>query len=481
MEQDQNLSMTNRRKAIKKIYSSDSGAVRWIRSNSWGGSGQLDSTSLERIIKNLGGTKEIMNLTDFAYATEPTYAEIIDYLANMYLWRYYYLPVEVGTRGIKETNKEDIYAKVYHEMSKVVDGLAIEVTFPVILTRLFKEGVVYLFTERDAASGAISTLMLNPQYCTPVMMSQYGTGIYKFDLQYFDSFGVREEELEKILELFPSILVEAYRDYKKDSKLRYLDIDGRFGTYISLNNKNFPTQLTTLHSILDYHKYRANEVERSSASLDKIITHKIPVYENTPIFEIPEVEDLHKSMASSLSKNSRLRLLTTFGDTEVHSLQENGRVQNETLERAIKAVYQSAGLNTNLFTDSSEAAITTSLYRNASVVWKYIQQLLNFYNLTINNLYNFRNYQVEIVILPITHYSLTKDMELYRRNAEFGVGKLELIVASGTKQKHIAPKSRLEEFLKLEEILIPLKSSHTQSGNADPMPTSAPVEDEGES
>jgi hypothetical protein len=72
-------------------------------------------------------------------------------------------------------------------------------------------------------------------------------------------------------------------------------------------------------------------------------------------------------------------------------------------------------------------------------------------------------------------------MELYRRNAEFGVGKLELIVASGTKQKHIAPKSRLEEYLKLEEILIPLKSSHTQSGNADPTPTSAPVEDEGES
>jgi len=46
------------------------------------------------------------------------------------------------------------------------------------------------------------------------------------------------------------------------------------------------------------------------------------------------------------------------------------------------------------------------------------------------------------------------------------VGRLELIVASGTKQRHIAPKAELEKFLKLEEILKPLQSSHTQSGKS---------------
>ncbi len=55
-------------------------------------------------------------------------------------------------------------------------------------------------------------------------------------------------------------------------------------------------------------------------------------------------------------------------------------------------------------------------------------------------------------------------METHRRNAEYGIGRLEAVVASGTKQKHISYKSKLEEFLDLDNILKPLASSHTQSG-----------------
>lgn len=71
-------------------------------------------------------------------------------------------------------------------------------------------------------------------------------------------------------------------------------------------------------------------------------------------------------------------------------------------------------------------------------------------------------------MLPITHYNLRDTMELYRRNAEYGIGRLESVVASGTKQKHIGPKSRLEEHLKLDEVLKPLASSHTQSQKEEP-------------
>jgi hypothetical protein len=73
---------------------------------------------------------------------------------------------------------------------------------------------------------------------------------------------------------------------------------------------------------------------------------------------------------------------------------------------------------------------------------------MNFYNLAINNLYSFRGYQIEINLLPITHYNLRDMTELYRRNAEYGLGRIEAVVASGTKQKHIPHKSELEEFLK---------------------------------
>jgi hypothetical protein len=77
---------------------------------------------------------------------------------------------------------------------------------------------------------------------------------------------------------------------------------------------------------------------------------------------------------------------------------------------------------------------------------------------------------MELTMLPITHYNQNEDMELYRRNAEFGIGKIEAIVASGIKQKHIDSKYELEEFLNLEKILKPLSSAHTQSGNTSQKP-----------
>lgn len=67
-------------------------------------------------------------------------------------------------------------------------------------------------------------------------------------------------------------------------------------------------------------------------------------------------------------------------------------------------------------------------------------------------------------MLPMTHYNQSEMMDAYRRGGEYGLSRLEAVVASGTKQRHLASKASLEEHLNLDEILKPLSSSHTQSG-----------------
>jgi hypothetical protein len=349
-------------------------------------------------------------------------------------------------------------------MTEIIDGLHLEVLYPTILTSLFKDGIVFIYTEKNTPSKTISTYVLNKKYCEPVMMSQYGTGIYQFNAKYFEDLGLRSEELDVILDMYPKELSEGYRAYKAGGP-QYFILDGRYASFFRLNEYNFPTHLAMIKSIFDYNNYRANEVERNSAQLDKIISHKIPSYEDQLLFEIDEVKELHSSMSRQISSNTRTKLVTTFGDLEVHYLAENDKIQNEILEKAHNAIYQNAGLNTEVFNGKSEEALMYSLDRDAALVWKYVDQITNFYNLTINNLYNFKGYQAELVILPITHYNSSESISSYKSNAEYGVGRLELIVASGTKQKHITPKAELEKYLKLEEILKPLQSSHTQSGN----------------
>ena len=148
-------------------------------------------------------------------------------------------------------------------------------------------------------------------------------GIFQFNAKYFDDLGLRADMLEQVLELYPKELVNGYRAYQADRDQQYFIVDGRYGSYVRLNEHNFPTKLHTLKSVFDYNKYRANEVERNGAQLDKIISHKIPSYQDTLLFELDEVAELHKSMASKLASNSRTRLLTTFGDLEIHPLVED--------------------------------------------------------------------------------------------------------------------------------------------------------------
>lgn len=456
--------MADRRKKIQRIYSDDRALKRL--SQGFGGrglGGSYQEDNLIRIINSVGlesvRREEIVDLSNFAYATQPVFADIIDYYANMFMWRYYYFPVEV-----RNTANKSNYGEIYDLMTSVVDGLNIEIIFPATITKLLTEGVVYLYTTRNTPSKTISTLLLNSAYCTPIVMSQYGTGLFSFNLEYFDDLGFRGEELQEIFELFPDEIVDGYLAWKNKTGEQEIILDGRFSTYISLNDFEFPTLINSLKGILDYDKYRANEVERSGAQLDTIVSHRIPAHENRLLFELEEIQTLHSSMSQIIGKNKRTKLITTFGDLDIHPIQEQSRVSNETLEKAHKAIYSSAGLNTELFNADNRDSLIVSLQKDQSIIWEYVQKLVNFYNLTMNNLYNFKGYQIELTMLPITHYNLRDMMELHRRNAEYGIGRLEAVVASGTKQKHIVHKGALEDFLKLDEILKPLESAHTRSG-----------------
>jgi hypothetical protein len=205
-----NLNMADRRKQIERLYDGSEESLRRIFDKASGRKigNRYNEEYLDRLIQSVGseGLKrdELIDLTNHAYATDPNFANIIDYLSNMFLWRHYYVPVQM-----RKNAEESDYASVYQLMTEIVDGMSIEVTFPMILTKLFKEGEVYLYTVRNRPSKTVSTVILNSEYCRPVMTSQYGTGIFQFNLKYFEDLVLYGQELEDVLPLFPDEIVEA--------------------------------------------------------------------------------------------------------------------------------------------------------------------------------------------------------------------------------------------------------------------------------
>jgi hypothetical protein len=203
-------------------------------------------------------------------------------------------------------------------------------------------------------------------------------------------------------------------------------------------------------------------LERSDNLLRYLVVHTIPHYEDQLIFEVNEVKALHKSLKKIVDNGDKARLITTYGDVHVEKISDDDDSATQVLANAYKAIFNNAGFNASIFTSDSVTALKMALIRDKSFVWKFVQQYSSFYNICVNNWLEFEGYEANIDILPISPYTQDEDVKRYKDNATLGVGKIDYMVASGIKQRHIQDVFNLETFLDLTQI-VPLQTSYTQT------------------
>lgn len=263
------------RTKIKEMYESDVSIKRNVNKNTATAAtiNNLSTDSLNSNYYNLTVELETQRrYSNELYSFYPIYAGILDYLSNMYLWRYTYIP-----RIIKERATNADYKEIYNLMGEVIDGLSIETTFPMILTQLYIDGAIFLITTKNTSSKTITTLALPTKYCRVNAITQFGTYTYQFDFSYFDSLSLSKDELALIFNYYPKEMLDMYNAYLTDKQnLRWQVLDAKYAAALLLNKNGFPTKLKSIFSILQYDQYLANELERNSQQLDKIIAHKMP-------------------------------------------------------------------------------------------------------------------------------------------------------------------------------------------------------------
>ena len=423
----------------------------------------LNGSYLDPYFKNPGEKlKECVGLSNTLYATNRIYQELIDYLVGMYYWRSIVVPRQVKRLDGKQNRKieKEDYMKIYHRMIEVVDGFNISSTFPRILLELFKDGRVSLYAKGDNTSKTVSVIILPNDYCQPSVETQYGTTQVMFDFSFFDTIASSDEERKKVFELFTPEFEELYK-LSKEKTIRWLPLNPKFSTTISMNRLGFPTFLSIFYDLIDYKNYKMNELDRNTNSLERLVTQEIDIGKTG--IELPEIIDLHDSIAEKVDGNGTTTI-TSAGKLDVKQVQQDLGQENKPLAYAYKGIYDNAGFNYEIFSGDSAESINLSIQRDMKYVWRYVEDLVNFYNLAANNIYNFGDYQLSFRVLPISPYDEKEKLEIYRSNASLGVGVLDLIVASGTKQVDIESTLELEENLNLVERLRPLQSSHVQSG-----------------
>ena len=419
----------------------------------------------ELLIKSITDRENAVRLSKELFATNPIYANVINYLSNMYMWRYKVTPHKTFKKSKAQLKKRLTgvdFELMYDEMLEAVDGLSIETKFPALLSMLFIEGAVFFTTYHDEESVTLDTLILPNKYCRKIAETQYGTAIIEFNYSYFSDLGLTDAELKEYLKSFPKDFTKGYNKYKANANLQWQQLDPHYSSGVLLNEYGIPTYLYILGGILDYEKYQDNELERNENLLKYIVVQTMPIYQDKLVFEMDEVEALHRSLKNKIEKSDKVNLMTTFGDAKVLKVSENDTVANEVLSKAFKAIFNNAGFNSSIFTAESVEALKMSLIRDKGMVWKYVSAFLNFYTIAINNWFDFKGYEADIAILPISPYTYSDDIKVYKENATLGVGKLDFIIASGIKQRSIQDNFILEDFLKLKDIT-PMQTSYTQT------------------
>lgn len=69
----------------------------------------------------------------------------------------------------------------------------------------------------------------------------------------------------------------------------------------------------------------------------------------------------------------------------MEKIAENDTAENKVLSNAFDSIFNNAGFNSTLFTGESVAAVNMSLIRDKGNVFRYVQKLVKFYTITINN------------------------------------------------------------------------------------------------
>ena len=121
----------NRVKKLQNLYSDDASLKRRFDQTPVYKSGTYTTAKSVRsaLESALTNRDSVVETSKKLYAVNPIYASVIDYISNMYMWRYKVIPHKVYTKSkakIKKQPKEDDFNLMYNLMLEVADGLSIE-------------------------------------------------------------------------------------------------------------------------------------------------------------------------------------------------------------------------------------------------------------------------------------------------------------------------------------------------------------------
>lgn len=466
MEDKQKLNFTEFRQKIKKAGRLSLGGnivSRWTTRLNNAVSESFTLEEIKSMIRS-GDPNGLIELSKYYYRVNGNYRNNINLLATLPCYDTIITPIYDLD---KKKDKKKIIS-LFYKTNAFIDDLNVPVSFTHISQEILKCGIYYgILREQD---GKPTIQDLPASYCRVRFKDYNGLDILEFNLSYFSAI-TDDEMREETLQNFPKQVEAAYRKFLKGRRdSNWIEIPPSLGGICFSYGDKTPLLIASIPELYKLEEATERESKRDENELYKLLIQKMPIdNKGELVFQLDEVADIHSSVAEMLQDLDTVDVLTTFGDTDLESIQDSTAASqsSDRIEKYKTNAYDALGRPAILFNADGSASLAYSIQKDEALMKSITDIYANWLKFQINYRFATSNCRFDFTILPTTVFNREKVQKQYFQGAQYGYSKMYAGAALGIKQSNQLSLMDFEnEFLKMSEKMIPLQSSYTTSGTA---------------
>ena len=402
-------------------------------------------------------------LSNYYFSYNSYYRQVISYYASLLKYVGMVIPNPVFGKSLQEP----ALLKRYVQAQKFADKLKLNELGPHIALKVLLNGTYYGLIQTKSKK-EIYIIDLPLQYCRTRFRDKKDNLKVEFNVQYFDS--IKDMTNRKAaLNTYPEEVRAHYSSFKKNRDIKpWIFLPTDIGFAFQLLDER-PYFLSLIPSILQFEGTVDTEQAKALEKIKKILVHTIPhLNDGTLLFEPQEVQVMHDGLVKMLkTKNPYVSVVTTYGDVDIEetNTDDTATSTNNIVSTMRQNIYSSAGVSGELFAATGSSALSTSIKYDLSLMMILGNKIANFVKNLINDLYQNTSIDFNYIILPVSYYNELDYVDEYYKMAGSGYSFLLPIVAQGMTPSDLINLKVLEDdVLKLHDLMNPLKSAYTQSG-----------------
>lgn len=414
--------------------------------------------------------KKLRDASNWLYANNSSYVNIIDYMAHLLSFDYVIYPEE--TTKNKSTMKDR-----FDEAAKLVCNASIREIYPEMLKRTFVNGATYWYDLGDKTNTIY--VEIDSRICQLALIDDDNIWRFYVDLSQItqDRFYEMPEEIrnayttwteggkkkDKTTQTLEGMQIELPSNYYLVGKRGFV-----LSSHIEKMKNDYPLLAPMFSDLntLGENKTYLNETLKAEAV--KIVHLKIPVDENgIPLMDKDIIQAYHESAKEHLPPN--VAPLTNPFDITSVALEKSQQNQTNLVQHSEEVVSVDSGISKTIFSAETTNGLAYSTSKDVAKMLPYYYYFTNIVN------YKIRAQKMQIKFLPHGFKDRLDQHKQAAADLPLGGSRMLWLATSGLEIYDAMKLLEFEQQIDIDSIL-PVKASASQMSSDE---VGRPVVDEG--